>query len=274
MSGPYTLKPGYEWADVLVVVKTYPAPSSHHGETVCVAGIRLDGPDAPSWIRLYPISFRALEGSTQFKKYERIRIPVMARGTYDPRPESYKPDVAGIEKVASYDSRNKWSKRRELIEPLLGATTTCDLLAANREGTMDQAIPSLALVTAQVTRVEVEAGKPWTPAQLAKVRRFSEADLFNPEGRAELQPLPYQVKINYTCGAAGCAGHAPHLIDWELGAMGLFWPARYRTKTAAMIKGSYEKMLDSATNDVHLIIGNQHQRRHIFSVCGVWYPKR
>ena len=31
--------------------------------------------------------------------------------------------------------------------------------------------------------MKVEAGKAWTPAQLANVRKFSEADLFRPDGR-------------------------------------------------------------------------------------------
>lgn len=271
--GNYRLKPGWEWADVLVVVKTYPAPSKTHGETVCVAGVRLDGPDAPSWIRLYPISFRALEHSDQFRKYERITIPVQMRGSRDPRPESYKPDVDGISKIGWYDSGRNWGKRRELIEPLIGEVTTCGLIGLNRAGSMDQSIQSLGMVRASVSRVEVEAGKPWTAAQYAKVQRFSAADLFNPDGRSELQPVPYQVKISYTCDESGCSGHKPHLIDWELGAMGLTWPARYGANTAATIRGKYEKMLDNSTQDVHLIIGNQHQYRHIFSACGIWAPK-
>lgn len=270
----YRLKPGYEWADVLVVVKTYPAPSRNHGETVCVAGVRLDGASAPSWIRLYPISFRALESTDQFRKYERISIPVLPRGTYDPRPESYKPAIDGITKIAWYDSGRNWIKRRELIEPLIGEVTTCELIEQNRDGRMSDAIPSLGMVRAHVSKVEVEAGGPWTAAQYSKVRRFSEADLFNPEGRNELQPVPYQVKISYKCDEPRCGGHAPHLIDWELGAMGLSWPARYGSNTASMIRGKYEALLDSSSNDVHLIVGNQHQRRHIFSVCGVWSPKR
>lgn len=35
------LRPGWEMAEVLVLVKTYPAPFARRGETVCVAGVRL-----------------------------------------------------------------------------------------------------------------------------------------------------------------------------------------------------------------------------------------
>lgn len=267
------LKPGFEWSDVLVMVKTYPAPSQTHGETVCVAGVRLDGPSAPSWIRLYPISFRALELSDKFKKYQRIKIPVRTRGSYDPRPESYEPDVNLMQLGQFYKSDGKgWSARRELISPLLGQTTTCDLIELNRNGSMDQSVQSLGLVRATIEDVKLEPGKPWSGRQLAKVRAFSQDDLFG-NGRAELQPVPFQIKIKYQCGSKRCHGHDEHLIDWELGAMGLKWPAKYKERTGEMILDKYKKTLDNSVNDVYLIIGNQHQRRHIFSVCGIWSPK-
>ena len=262
---------GYEWADVLIVVKTYPAPSTRHGETVCIAGVRLDSP-TPTWIRLYPISFRALESDDQFKKYQVVRVPVRSRGSSDPRPESYSPHMQGLQPGAWFDTKQNWQARKDLIGPLIGATTTCELIRMNKAGSMDQSIPSLGMVQAHRVQVDVEEGKPWTQAQLAKVRQFSAADLLNPDGHPELQPVPYTVRINYYCADEGCPGHKPSLIDWELGVAGLTWPRRYGKETATMIRGHYAKMLDS-THDVHLIIGNQHQRRQTFSVCGVWSPK-
>lgn len=45
--GPRAPRPGEETAEVMVTVKTYPNPSETYGETVCVAGVRLDrgGPE-------------------------------------------------------------------------------------------------------------------------------------------------------------------------------------------------------------------------------------
>lgn len=54
---------------VLITVKAAPNPSAAYGETVCVAGIRLDL-DAPGWLRLYPINFRDMDAGVQFSKYE------------------------------------------------------------------------------------------------------------------------------------------------------------------------------------------------------------
>jgi hypothetical protein len=68
---------GDETADVMITVKTYPNPSETYGETVCVAGVRLDR-ERPEWIRLYPVKFRNADFDNQFKKYEIIRV----NGTY------------------------------------------------------------------------------------------------------------------------------------------------------------------------------------------------
>ena len=39
-------RPGEETAEVMITVKTYPNPSETYGETVCVAGVRLDRGEA------------------------------------------------------------------------------------------------------------------------------------------------------------------------------------------------------------------------------------
>lgn len=269
------LKPGYEWAEVLVMVKTYPAPSTKHGETVCVAGARLDRLGGPEWIRLYPVPFRALDDSMHFKKYQVIRLPIAPRGSYDPRPESFVPDLDHIRVEGKpVPSTRQWQRRRDLVQPLMGQVTTCDLIRMNKAGTMADAIQSLGMVKpAEVRDVRVEKGEPWRANQLEKVKAFSQADLFNPDGFPELQPVPYQLLIDYKCSDGSCKGHRQHLIDWELGVMGLTWPDRYGKNTASVIEDKFREMLDTRTHDVYLFIGNQHQRRATFSVCGIWSPK-
>ena len=266
-----TLKRGQELARVLITVKTYPAPSARHGETVCIAGVRLDG-GGPRFIRLYPIPFRMLEGSSQFKKYQVVEVPVTARGTKDPRPESYEPDVDTFTLGETIDTKGKWAKRKELIEPLIGATSVCELIAKNRAGTMADAIDSFGLIRPDIRRLSVEEGPGWTAAQFAKVRAATEPTLFNPDGLVELQPVPYRIKFRYKCEETGCKGHNQELIDWELGAAGLYWPARYGARTAQMIEQKWSEMTDASKKDVHFYVGNQHQRRETFSVCGLWSP--
>jgi hypothetical protein len=51
---------------VLITVKTYPNIYVKYDELLCIAGIKSDG----SWIRIYPILFRKLSYSSQYKRYD------------------------------------------------------------------------------------------------------------------------------------------------------------------------------------------------------------
>lgn len=79
---------------ILVVVKTYPNPSSTYGETVCCAGVDLESGE---WVRLYPITFRGL-ADRQFEKFQEIRCRA-TRPRDDTRPESWRVDQDSIELV-------------------------------------------------------------------------------------------------------------------------------------------------------------------------------
>lgn len=179
-------------ATVLVTVKTYPSPSDKYGETVCVAGVRLDR-GAPEWIRLYPMKFRLVDYDQQFTKYEIIQIPVAPHGSKDPRLGSMRPDQTRLHSVRKIGTQHNWAERRKLVGPLIGATTTCDLIAANEAVDYSQSAPSLGLVKVLDVRVTVADGEPWEPRQLDKTIRAAQPDLFNPDGFKELQPAPFQV---------------------------------------------------------------------------------
>ncbi|HOW68120.1 MAG TPA: hypothetical protein P5186_02880 [Candidatus Paceibacterota bacterium] len=96
---------------VLITAKTYPTLSRKHGETVCTAGVRMDG----SWVRIYPVSFRRLEETEQYRKYDWIECDLV-RGRHDPRPETRHPaDVKQLQPVAHMDTADNWRERRRLL---------------------------------------------------------------------------------------------------------------------------------------------------------------
>lgn len=261
-----------EIAQVLITVKTYPSPSDKYGETVCVAGVRLDRGD-PEWIRLYPMKFRLAEWEQQFRKYEIIEIPVTRAGGSDPRPESMRPDQPRLRSVRQVDTKRNWAERRQLIRPLLGATTTCDLIAANQAVDYSQPAPSLGLVKVIDAHVAVFDGEPWDEQQLNKVIKAAQPDLFNPNGFKELQPAPFKVSVKYRCAHHACPGHAPSMLDWETGQAGRRWMmAKGRVLAKTDLLRKYEELLSDA-NDTHLYVGNLHQYRTSFSALGVWSPK-
>lgn len=263
-------KPGYTAAKILVTVKTYPTPSQNHVETVCVAGVRMDTA-FPEWVRLYPIPFRTLGDKDQFRKWQLVDADIRPRGSSDPRPESYSPDVGSLELGSVIDSHNNWERRRRFIEPLIGDTTTCELVKINKATRMNMPAPSLGLIKPTISEIEWLDPVPWTKNQLAKAKKAAEPDLFNTPLK-ELQPPGARLRFHYHCQEPGCRGHKAELIDWELGAAALRWERQYGSDLESRIM---EKWTDitGPTKDIYFFIGNQHQHRNSFSILGLWYPK-
>src|SRR3954447_10253024 len=72
---------------VVITVKAAPNPSANHGETVCVAGLRVEA-NRREWVRLYPVNFRDLESSLRFRKYDLVELDAVP-ALNDPRRESW-----------------------------------------------------------------------------------------------------------------------------------------------------------------------------------------
>jgi hypothetical protein len=67
--------------EVVILVKAIPHPSKRHGETVCCAGVTLDG----QWRRLFPVRFRHL--NEKFSRWDRLAY-TWRQPTNDKRQES------------------------------------------------------------------------------------------------------------------------------------------------------------------------------------------
>lgn len=115
----------------LPLVKAYPALSKTYGEVSCIAGVRMSGPGAPEWIRLYPVPFRALDGTQQFRKYQPVLLRAV-RHAGDRRPETRRPDRDSIELLGEpIPSRDGWRMRRHFVEPLM-SRSMCEILQRQR----------------------------------------------------------------------------------------------------------------------------------------------
>lgn len=266
-------KMGFERAEVLVTVKTYPSPSSSYEETVCVAGVRIDR-ESPSWIRLYPIRFRGADAERTFKKYQRIAVDVKKHDK-DPRVESHRPDQDSVQILGQIGTeKGRWTSRENLMGKLIGQRTTCELIADNKSVKMSEPSESLGLIKPNIQGVSVEPGTDWSSDQLEKIERASQDTLFGP-GLAPLEPAPYIVKYNYRCQTLGCPGHNPKVLDWELGQAGRRWRREHGDKRAReMVRQKWEDEMCDQSRDTHFYIGNQARYRHSFSILGTWYPKQ
>lgn len=137
------------------------------------------------------------------------------------------PVQSNLKPIRVVDTSKNWAERRNLIRPLIGATTTCELIAANNAVDYSRPAPSLGLVEVRDVTVTVVPGEPWDPVQLAKVERAAQPDLFNQQVFKELEPAPYKVVVRYRCGSSACCGHEPSLLDWEAGQAGRRWRHLY-----------------------------------------------
>lgn len=256
---------------MLITVKATPQPSTNYGDTSCVAGVRIDG-DEPSWIRLYPIAFRWLDGDAQFKKYDVIELEVRRKDS-DTRRESYSPTQDSWTVIANLPP---WKPRHKIIGQL-EPTTTCGLM---RAADADGSAPSLGLVyPADVDRLEFEHHPKWTPEQLAKMQAridMESSALIPMSGQmpALLKEPRFIVRYRYRCEDAACKGHQGRNLDWELTAL----QNRLGGSDEHVKQGVTHKFFDqmfAPDRRAGFYMGNFElaARRGKFSVLGTYYPK-
>lgn len=249
---------------VLITVKAYPQLSEKYKETVCVAGVRMDGA-RPQHVRLFPVPFRDLERGKQFKKYDIVEVDVTPHAG-DSRPESLRPNLSTLAVVGHIDSRGGWKQRYAWIAPLV-APSLCEIKRRQQaDGT------SLGVFRPkQVTRFRLE---PAAQRSAGLEAMASQINLFDPE-RRKLEALPYRFTYTFTCEDSGCRGHEMGLIDWEAAAAYLQWRGKY--STGELPKKMHQKWFEeicAPSRDVHFFVGNVHQYPKTFMLLGVFYPPK
>lgn len=154
---------------VLITVKAAPNPSATYGETVCVAGLRLDA-GYEGWVRLYPINFRFIENSLTFRKYDVITL--WASPATEGRYESWRPRIDTLHVETRLAG---WTKRMPYLGPFAHASM-CDMNSRALAGG-----PSLGLVRAhRVTALQVTAHPGWTEDEERKISDYiSQPELFD-----------------------------------------------------------------------------------------------
>ena len=252
-------------ARVLVTVKAYPNPSQSRGETVCVAGVRLDEPQR-SWIRLFPISFRALEHDDQFQKYRILDLEVRPAG--DGRTESFRPSLSSIELREFLPAARGWEARWAQLADLAGEITSCRL-AANAAG----GGPSLGMVKPLVDELDITRTPPFTAEQRRVVEESAAPDLFSPQ-RSILEPAPFTLHYRYRCVEVGCRGHRQSAVDWEAGQLArkLLEQGRLESEIPSLLRAKFLDQMCGPDRDTYFYLGNVAKHPKSFMVLGVFWP--
>ncbi|MEU5552662.1 hypothetical protein ABZ738_23070 [Micromonospora sp. NPDC047793] len=252
---------------LLITVKAAPNPSEKYGETVCVAGLRTDVL-RPTWVRLYPINFRHLDSDEAFKKYDIISVDAKP-ARQDQRRESWKPVMDRIQKERHLDG---WRSRQPLLDPAI-QDSMCRL---NREAQDHADAQSLALVRPKEVRAfKVTPHPGWTIDEQRRIEAYaSQPDLFSGRSRSPLEAPRFKAAYHYRCHERGCNGHKQHVIDWELVALQRRLAGHSDAALREALETKFLGEMCAPNRDVAFYVGNQAKRVHVFSVLGVYWPKR
>ena len=205
---------GKERLKVLITVKTYPIPSAKYDELVCTAGVTASG----DFVRLYPINFRDLPFSRQYKKYHWIEVMAEKHRGRDVRRESYRPDSDTIQIVGEPIKSNpgNWVERARYA--LAKKARSMEELYDQRDADRT----SLGVFKPKkVHDLVISDDDPdWKEGFKAALQQ---ARLWDDRTVSKVPPrkVPFKFRYRFECDDPRCKGHRMMIEDWEVGA--LFW---------------------------------------------------
>lgn len=238
---------------ILVTVKTYPELSSKYGETVCTAGIREDG----TWVRLYPVPFRRLDESEQYKLYDWIECR-LRQHTADSRPESFRPvDARELVPVGHMDTSGQWHERRRM---LLHRATVHTSLSELIRGAKNNALSLAVFRPERVVDFQwEETDRQWDPSKLAIVRAMaSQPDLFDDGSWSRTFSIVNKLPYNFYYRFEDSEGRSARLriLEWQIGALyrNCLWRAK-GDEEEALIKVRQKYFNSFLETDLHFFLG-------------------
>ncbi len=251
---------------ILIVVKTYPHPSTKYKEIVCTAGITEQG----KWIRLYPIDYRYLTYAKWYKKYQWINVTIEKNQT-DFRVDSYRPDTNSIRTLGNpIDTRKNWEARKKLILP----TITFNSLEEVQDAYKSSGV-SLGIFKPKVIEdLVMEADSSDWSASHTKV--LNQLVLFGDQPK-KLYKVPYKFSYIYRCNDERCARpHKQAIFDWEIFMLYQNLRDQYHYSMDVVLQKIKNKWLGQMwhpSKDSYLIVGTQFPNP-TFIVLGVFWPPK
>ena len=254
---------------VLITVKTYPIPSKKYDELVCIAGVTESG----DFVRLYPINFRDLPYSQQFKKYQWIRLSAHRHGKEDSRKESFRPDSDSIELAGEpiESKRGDWGNRAK-IALLKRARSMEELWCSQKRDNTSLGV----FRPKQVFQIEIEKDdEDWKPAQR---QAFLQARLWETRTVSRNPPrkVPYKFFYRFKCDDPRCKGnHRMSIIDWEVGV--LFWrlvnEGKNYEQAADSVRHKFLNVLCGPDRFTYFFVGTTFPY-NTWVVIGVFWPSK
>lgn len=258
----------HERLKVLITVKTYPIPSSKYDELVCTAGVTEDG----RLVRLYPINFRDLPFSQQYRKYQWLEVNAAKHTGRDVRKESYRPDCNSIQLIGEpLPSAKNWAQRSKYVLACVSQSME-ELLAKQSQDKTSLGIFRPKEVTDLVIKNDDADWKPGFKAALMQNRLFENRTT----SREPPRKVPFKFQYKFSCDDSRCKGHQMMIEDWEVGA--LYWRCVDDSATpeeaCAAVKQKFLDELCSSKKDTHFYVGTILNYPTSWVVIGVYWPDK
>jgi hypothetical protein len=251
---------------IAVTVKTYPNPSTKHGETVCTAGVDLD---LGRFVRLYPVRLRDLPSSRWFKKWHVVEADLTHK-TSDCRGDTLTPDPRTIRTVDAFykgAKRDKadWPRRDALVLPMASTMERLQLDANAFRGSI-----GLVRISEDSTFAMMPDSAEWSDKQQAIM---SQQSLFG-DNRRPLQKVPWKFRYRFRCADnPECPGHDLQVFDWEPYELYRGQLARWGADKAKQdVLDKYNAQMGPSRRNVHLFVGTTIDHPTQFSCIGIYSP--
>jgi len=254
---------------VLITVKTYPIPSSKYDELVCTAGVTESG----EFVRLYPINFRELPFSSQYRKYQWIEVMAEKHTGRDSRKESYRPDCDTLKMLGEPIStkRDGWSERAKyvLVNQAPSMEALYDLQKVDRT--------SLGIFKPKrVHNLVIQPDEPeWKPQFLQELKQ---ARLWDDRKNTKQPPrkVPFKFSYRFECNDSRCNGkHKMMIEDWELGR--LYWRLVDKGNSPEMaankVRDKFLNEICGSDKNTYFYVGTILSHPKSWVVIGLFYPK-
>lgn len=267
----------WERRKILIWGKTRPELSTKYRETVCTGGVFAD---TKRLVRLYPIPLRYMDDEKVFEKYQWIEAFV-TKSTSDPRPESYKISADEIHVLDSIPTNSgDWGKRAEWVMQPENIFQSVEALQERQQ--VDRT--SLGLIKPlKITNISATPVNPKEQADFWKRYQDSLQQMELPLEKDDqhsvkpLRPADFKFKIQFRCNDHRCqVDHSFSVLDWEIDA--LYFGCRRRGDTQQIARDKViQKLIHevcSDDKDLHFYLGNIFNHQHLFTIVGLWWPKK
>jgi len=254
---------------VLITVKTFPIPSSKYDELVCTAGVTELG----DFVRLYPINFRDLPFSQQYKKYQWLEVAATKHIGRDSRKESYRPSCESIRLLGEpLSSGNNWAERARYVLAKRSQSME-DLYAKQKQDKTSLGIFRPREVTDFIVSPAAADWKPAFKAALMQQRLWENRKA----SKEPLRKVPFKFQYRFACDDIRCNGkHQLMIEDWEIGA--LYWKCVDRgatpTEACYKVRQKFLGQICASNRDVHFYVGTVLAHPKSWVIIGTFWPEK